>query len=69
MVTYAVRQGDWKLVYNSPFAPLEMYNLKTDPLEEHDLLKEGKRPPQAQAMFKLLGEIIQRAGSVPWQKP
>ncbi|WP_395142947.1 sulfatase, partial [Armatimonas sp.] len=28
----ALRRGDWKLLQDSPFAPQELYNLKTDPL-------------------------------------
>ena len=39
----ALRRGDWKLVRNSPFAPVELYNLKDDPREQRDLSKEKPR--------------------------
>ena len=33
----ALRRGDWKLLQDSPFAPLELYDLKSDPQETTDL--------------------------------
>lgn len=61
----AVRKGDWKLLQNSPFAPQELYNLKEDPREEQDLLKE--RPRIHQQLAAELRKEIQRYGAVPWQ--
>jgi arylsulfatase A-like enzyme len=34
---YVVRSGDWKLLHNHPYGPLELYNLKDDPGETTNL--------------------------------
>ncbi len=33
----AVRKGAWKLLQNTPYTPLELYNLEQDPSESTDL--------------------------------
>ncbi len=61
----AVRRGPWKLLQNSPFAPLELYHLERDPLEQEDLASKER------AVFRDLSAAlrrqIQRGGAVPWQ--
>ncbi|MGB8169750.1 MAG: sulfatase-like hydrolase/transferase [Chthoniobacteraceae bacterium] len=63
----ALRSGDWKLLQDSPFAPLELYNVKDDPQETKDLANERKD------VFRKLGAAlrvrIQQGGGVPWQRP
>ena len=63
----AYRQGDWKLVQDSPFAPLELYNMKDDPRETTDLA--GKEKKVFNTLDGALRRQIQRAGAVPWQAP
>lgn len=63
----AVIDGPWKLLQNSPWKPLELYNLDEDPAEEHNLL-ETQRPivNRLNAAMRLQ---LQRGGAVPWQRP
>ena len=63
----ALIRGDWKLMQNDPYSPLELYNLKEDPGETRNV---------AAANRKLVNELsaamrrhIQRGGATPWQKP
>ena len=37
---HALVRGDWKLLQNSPYGPLELYNLRTDPSETTDAAKQ-----------------------------
>ncbi|HEY2572650.1 MAG TPA: sulfatase-like hydrolase/transferase, partial [Verrucomicrobiaceae bacterium] len=63
----ALREGDWMLVHDSPFAPPELFNLKDDPYEAFDLSK--KAPQKFNELRNALQVELQKAGSVPWQKP
>ena len=63
---HALRQGDWKLLQNSPYQPMELYDLKNDPLEKNDLIKS--KPDVYKKLNGLLMQHIQEGGKVPWQK-
>lgn len=63
---HAIRQGNWKLLQNSPYQPMELYNLKNDPMEKNDLIKT-----ETEVFKKLNAELmkhIQQGGRVPWQR-
>ena len=62
---HAVRQGHWKLLQNSPFEPFKLFNLRADPLEEHDLAEQD--PGMVSRLSRALRLRIQKAGAVPWQ--
>ncbi len=63
----AIIRGDWKLMQNDPFSPLELYNLKTDPQEKSNLAATKK--PKLNELATALRQHIQRGGATPWQKP
>lgn len=63
----AFRRGDWKILQDSPFAPLELYNLNTDPREATNLAPT--HPQILETLDASLRRQIQSAGAVPWQKP
>lgn len=64
---YALRLGDWKLIQNSPYQAMELYNLKEDPKEERNAIKE--QPEVYRKLNALLMQHIQQGGAVPWQGP
>ncbi len=63
----AIIRGDWKLMQNNPYTPLELYNLKDDPQEKNNLA--SKAPKVFSELAAALREQIQRGGATPWQDP
>lgn len=64
---HALVRGRWKLTQNSPYAPLELFDLSADPFERIDLA-----PSEAEVVRELqraMQRHIQRGGSVAWQPP
>ena len=63
---YAIREGDWKLLQNHPFEPMQLVNLSKDPAEQNPL------PATHPMARKLIGKLmlhLQKSGDMPWQKP
>lgn len=64
---HALRLGDWKLLQNSPYQPMELYNLKEDPKEENNVIEQNQQIYQR--LNGLLMSHIQEGGKTPWQQP
>lgn len=64
---HALRMGDWKLLQNSPYQPMELYNLKDDPREENNVIEEN--PKIYHQLNAFLMTFIQEGGKTPWQRP
>jgi arylsulfatase A-like enzyme len=62
----ALIRGDWKLMQNDPFSPLELYHLKTDPQETTNVA--AKVPKIFRELSESLRSHIQRGGTTPWQR-
>ena len=67
LTIHALRRGDWKLVQNSPFGPLELFHLGRDSLESRDLARSERKV--FREMAAALRLQVQRGGAVPWQRP
>jgi arylsulfatase A-like enzyme len=63
----ALIRGEWKLLQNDPYSPLELYNLKTDPQETQNLAATHRKV--FHELATALRIHIQRGGATPWQKP
>jgi arylsulfatase A-like enzyme len=61
----ALIRGDWKLLQNNPYSPLELYHLRKDPGETTNLANQF--PGVFREMSAALKGHIQRGGVVPWQ--
>jgi arylsulfatase A-like enzyme len=63
----ALIRGDWKLMQNDPYSPLEMYNLARDPQERNNVIDQN--PKLTTELRNALRAHIQAGGATPWQPP
>ena len=62
---YAERQGGYKLVQNTPYEQLQLFNVESDPREEFPL---GADLKQFRDLKDGLAQHIRKSGAIPWQK-
>ncbi len=61
----ALIDGPWKILQDSPWNPLELYNLNEDPSESSNASKTS--PETFRSMSAKLRRMIQYGGQIPWQ--
>lgn len=60
----AMRQGDWKLIYWHPDQKFELFNLKEDISEEHNLAEQ--QPERVKAMARTMTALLkERKAQMP----
>ena len=62
---YAARQGQYKLLQNTPFEPMQLFNLETDPGERIPLKPTSEK---FKDLKYRISQHIREAGKIPWQK-
>lgn len=62
---YAMQKGRYKLLQNTAFEPMQLFDLIEDPMEQKPLPASH---PKAKELSTLLRNHINRAGAVPWAK-
>lgn len=64
MCYYAARKGNLKLVQNTPFEPIQWFDMAKDPLEQSPLKGNS---PECKQLQNDLAQHIRRSGTIPWQ--
>lgn len=62
---YAARQGSYKMVQNTPYEQLQLFNIEADPKEEFPLDPDLK---QFRDLKSGLAQHIRKSGAIAWQK-
>jgi arylsulfatase A-like enzyme len=64
---YAARYKNFKMLQNTPYEPIQYFNLEDDEYETHPL--DPSAFEEFSILKKQLQEHIRSSGNVPWQKP
>lgn len=64
-IYFAVRNGDFKLLQNTPWESRQLFNIKKDEFEENPL---GSDSPFYKQLVFMLMEHIRKTGAIPWKK-
>lgn len=64
---YATRYKDYKIVQNTPWEPVQLFQIKEDIRETKPLETKGNKVYES--LFKAQMEHIRMAGAIPWSKP
>jgi len=62
---YAVRNGPYKLVQNTPYEELQLFNIESDPFEKEPI--DVNQEQYKKLKFEL-SQHIRKSGIIPWQK-
>ena len=62
---FSTREGQYKYIWYYGPVKDELYNLKADPLEQHNLINENKHGPLLETMHDRLFDWIETDGGVP----
>jgi arylsulfatase A-like enzyme len=62
---YATREGKYKIVQNTPYEAIQLFNLEADPQEQSPLETSSK---QFKNLKYIQSQHIRQTGKIPWQK-
>lgn len=63
---YAARYQDFKILQNTPYEPIQYFNIRNDEYEEKDM--NPSEDETYQTLRSQLQEHIRETGEIPWQK-
>lgn len=63
---YAARFKQFKILQNTPWEPMQYFNINNDPYEKQPLGEKGNK--DYEQLFMELTEHIRLAGAIPWEK-
>jgi arylsulfatase A-like enzyme len=65
---YATRRGNYKILQNTPWEPVQLFDLADDPVEQKPLDTSKELQDIYRQLFLSQMEHIRLSGAVPWQK-